>query len=427
MSRRYDCVIFDLDGTVMDTSEGVIRSVQYALRGMGLPDDDMERIRRFIGPPLHQAFTEYYEMNDADATEAVRLYRVRYADVGVLEYTPYPGMPELIREIKAAGMKVGIATGKPEKFTRVILRDAGLDGCVDKLVTPNLSDKRQDKPAMVRAILEACGGNAVMVGDRKFAIEGAVANGIDSIGVLQGFGSRQELEESGATFIVQGAQDIRRILGLTQARGRFITFEGTDGTGKSTQIERLRAALAAQGREVVVTREPGGNPIAERIRGLLLDRSSVMDDVTEAYLYAAARAEHVRTVILPALERGADVLCDRYIDSSVAYQGYGRELGAERVLSINAEAVAGCLPDRTYLLTLPQQEAQARIAGRGERDRMESAGEAFDRRVAEGFLRIAEKEPERMVVLDARRSVEELARCIAQDVAKLKTSEGARR
>ena len=152
-----------------------------------------------------------------------------------------------------------------------------------------------------------------------------------------------------------------------------------------------------------------------------------MDDVTEAYLYAAARAEHVRTVILPALERGADVLCDRYIDSSVAYQGYGRELGVERVLSINAEAVAGCLPDRTYLLTLPQQEAQARIAGRGERDRMESAGEAFDRRVAEGFLCIAEKEPERVVVLDARRSVEELARCIAQDVAKLKTSEGARR
>ena len=425
MSRRYDCVIFDLDGTVMDTSEGVIRSVQYALRGMGLPDDDMARIRRFIGPPLHQAFSEYYGMNDADATEAVRLYRVRYADVGVLEYTPYPGMPELIREIRAAGMKVGIATGKPEKFTRVILRDAGLDGCVDRLVTPKLSDKRQDKPAMVRAILEACGGNAVMVGDRKFDIEGAAANGIDSIGVLQGFGSRQELEESGATFIVQGAQDIRRILGL--ARGRFITFEGTDGTGKSTQIERLRAALAAQGREVVVTREPGGNPIAERIRGLLLDKSSVMDDVTEAYLYAAARAEHVRAVILPALERGADVLCDRYIDSSVAYQGYGRELGGERVRRINEEAAAGCLPDRTFLLTLPRQEAQARIAGRGERDRMESAGEAFDRRVAEGFLRIAEQEPERVCVLDARRSVEELACCIAQDVAKLKTSEGAGR
>ena len=96
----------------------------------------------------------------------------------------------------------------------------------------------------------------------------AAANGIDCIGVLQGFGGRQELEESGATFIVQGAQGIRRILGLTRERGRFITFEGTDGTGKSTQIERLRAALAAQGREVVVTREPGGNPIAERIRGL---------------------------------------------------------------------------------------------------------------------------------------------------------------
>ena len=427
MERRYDCVIFDLDGTVMDTSTGVIRSVQYALRGMGLPDDDMERIRRFIGPPLHEAFVEFYGMSDADAAEAVRLYRVRYADVGVLEYTPYPGMLALIREIRAAGMKVGIATGKPEKFTRVILKDAGIEDCVDMLVTPSLSDKKQDKPGMVRAIMDACGENAVMVGDRRFDMEGAVANGIDCIGVLQGFGGRQELEESGATFIVQGAQGIRRILGLALERGRFITFEGTDGTGKSTQIERLSAALAAQGRDVVVTREPGGTPIAERIRGLLLDRGSVMDDVTEAYLYAAARAEHVRAVVLPALERGQDVLCDRYVDSSVAYQGYGRQLGAERVLEINAEAVAGCVPDRTYLLVLPQEDAQARVAGRGERDRMESAGEAFERRVAEGFLRIAEEEPERVVVLDARRSVEDLAACIAQDVAKLQTSEGAGR
>lgn len=425
MSRRYDCVIFDLDGTVMDTSEGVVRSVQYALRGMGLPDDDMERIRRFIGPPLHQAFTEFYGMKDAEATEAVRLYRVRYAQAGVLEYTPYFGMLELIREIRAAGMRVGVATGKPEVFTRVILKDAGIEDCVDRLITPNLSDKRQDKPAMVRAILDACGEKAVMVGDRCFDIEGARANGIDSIGVLQGFGSRQELQDSGATYIVQGAQGIRHILGLTRERGRFLTFEGTDGTGKSTQIERLRAALTAQGRDVVVTREPGGTPICERIRGLLLDKSSVMDDVTEAYLYAAARAEHVRAVILPALERGQDVLCDRYIDSSVAYQGYGRQLGAQRVMDINREAAAGCMPDRTYLLTLPQQEARARIAGRGERDRMESAGEAFDRRVAEGFLHIAQQEPERVRVLDARRSVEDLALCIAQDVAKLKTSGGA--
>ena len=212
--RKYDCVIFDMDGTIMDTSEGVMRSVQYALRKMGLPDDDLERIRRFIGPPLYEAFSEYYGMNDADATEAVRQYRVRYADIGVLEYTPYAGMIELIADIRRAGMKVGIATGKPEKFTRVILQHSGLEKYVDMLITPNLGDKKQDKPEMVRAIMEKLGQKAVMIGDRCFDMEGAKANGIDCIGVTQGFGSEEELRESGASCIVEGAQGIRAILGL---------------------------------------------------------------------------------------------------------------------------------------------------------------------------------------------------------------------
>ena len=212
--RKYDCVIFDMDGTIMDTSEGVMRSVQYALRKMGLPDDDLERIRRFIGPPLYEAFSEYYGMNDADATEAVRQYRVRYADIGVLEYTPYAGMIELIADIRRAGMKVGIATGKPEKFTRVILQHSGLEEYVDMLITPNLGDKKQDKPEMVRAIMEKLGKMAVMIGDRCFDMEGAIANGIDCIGVTQGFGSYEELKGSGATYIVEGAAGIRGILGL---------------------------------------------------------------------------------------------------------------------------------------------------------------------------------------------------------------------
>lgn len=212
--KHYDCVIFDLDGTIMDTSDGVTRSVQYALRQMGLPDDDMERIRKFIGPPLYEAFTEFYGMNDADATEAVRQYRVRYADIGVLEYTPYEGMIELIGDLHAAGVKVGIATGKPERFSRIILEKSGLDRVVDMLITPNLGDKKQDKPEMVRAVMDKLGENAIMIGDRCFDIEGAAANGIDSVGVLQGFGSREELEASGATYIVNGAAELRDILGI---------------------------------------------------------------------------------------------------------------------------------------------------------------------------------------------------------------------
>ena len=213
-NKHYDCVIFDLDGTIMDTSDGVTRSVQYALRQMGLPDDDMERIRKFIGPPLYEAFSEFYGMNDADATEAVRQYRVRYADIGVLEYTPYEGMIELIGDLHAAGVKVGIATGQPERFSRIILEKSGLDRVVDMLITPNLGDKKQDKPEMVRAVMDKLGENAIMIGDRCFDIEGAAANGIDSVGVLQGFGSREELEASGATYIVNGAAELRDILGI---------------------------------------------------------------------------------------------------------------------------------------------------------------------------------------------------------------------
>ena len=146
-----------------------------------------------------------------------------------------------------------------------------------------------------------------------------------------------------------------------------------------------------------------------------------MDDIAEAYLYAAARAEHVRGVVLPALKSGKVVLCDRYLDSSVAYQGYGRELGVEFVRRVNQQAVGCCLPDRTYLLVLGAADAEKRVTNRGEKDRMESAGDAFGRRVAEGFLQIAKDEPDRVKIVDAGQDRETIARCIAQDVANLQT------
>lgn len=201
----------------------------------------------------------------------------------------------------------------------------------------------------------------------------------------------------------------------------LITFEGMDGTGKTTQIQLLKQELERKGCRVTVTREPGGSPVAEKIRALLLDRENDMDAMTEAYLYAAARAEHVRRVIRPALERGEVVLCDRYVDSSVAYQGYGRELTPEVVWEINRRAVGDCLPDRTYLLTMEEEAASKRVNRRGEKDRIESAGDDFARRVAQGFERIAEQQPQRVCVIDAAQSVEDIARQIAEDVANLKT------
>ena len=186
----------------------------------------------------------------------------------------------------------------------------------------------------------------------------------------------------------------------------FVTFEGLDGSGKSTQAELLRARLEADGVDVVATREPGGTGLGEKVRDLVLHGGHVTP-WAEALLYAAARAQHVDEVIRPALERGAAVVCDRYIDSSVAYQGVGRELGLERVLDLNLAAAGGVLPDRTFLLELDVSAIGGRLSG--EHDRLERESEQFHARAAAGYRELADRFPERIVVLDATRSADDLA------------------
>jgi dTMP kinase len=187
----------------------------------------------------------------------------------------------------------------------------------------------------------------------------------------------------------------------------FVTFEGLDGSGKTTQAELLHERLEAAGHDVVLTREPGGTELGERIRDLVLHGGHVAP-WAEALLYAASRAQHVEEVIRPALERGASVVCDRYLDSSVAYQGVGRELGLERVLELNLDAVGGLLPDRTFLLTLDPAQVTARLAEQ-QPDRLEREGDDFHARVAEGYRELAERFPDRIVVLDGTRTPKELA------------------
>jgi dTMP kinase len=189
-------------------------------------------------------------------------------------------------------------------------------------------------------------------------------------------------------------------------RSMFVTFEGLDGSGKSTQAELLRARLEADGVDVVSTREPGGTELGEGIRDLVLHGGHV-GPWAEALLYVAARAELVDVVIRPALERGAAVVCDRYIDSSVAYQGVGRELGLQRMLDINLASVGGLLPTRTYLLELDPSDVPSRIQRRY--DRLEREGDDFRARAAAGYRELAERFPERIVVLDATRPADELA------------------
>jgi len=189
-------------------------------------------------------------------------------------------------------------------------------------------------------------------------------------------------------------------------RPMFVTFEGLDGSGKSTQAALLRARLEADGKEVVATREPGGTELGEKIRDLVLHGGHV-SPWAEALLYAAARAQHVDEVIRPALERGAAVICDRYVDSSVAYQGVARELGLERVLDLNLAAVGGLMPDRTFLLALDVAELPGRL--RREHDRLERETDDFHVRAGTGYRELAARFPDRIVVLDGTLPAETIA------------------
>ncbi len=192
----------------------------------------------------------------------------------------------------------------------------------------------------------------------------------------------------------------------------FLSVEGIDFSGKTTQIARLADRLRGIGHEVLLVREPGGTAISERIRDLLLDtRHANMDAVTELLLFSAARSQLVRETILPALERGAWVIADRFFDSSTAYQGYGRGIDIERVLSLHQLAAHALSPDRTIVLDISVDESLARRALRtGRADRMESADAAFFQRVREGYHDLAQRFSARIALVDGMGDVEEVER-----------------
>ena len=200
-------------------------------------------------------------------------------------------------------------------------------------------------------------------------------------------------------------------------KGLFITMEGPDGAGKSTQIAMLSDYLSEIGIEAVVTREPGGTPIGEKIRALVLDKDfPEMDDKTEALLYAAARAQHVAEVIKPALACGKAIICDRFIDSSVVYQGFGRKLG-KPVSEINAFAVDGCLPDITILLKLDPNVAMGRNREK-ELDRLELERLEFHKEVFKGYAELEKAYPERVIGIDAGGSVAEIQQEIRRQLTQ---------
>ena len=200
------------------------------------------------------------------------------------------------------------------------------------------------------------------------------------------------------------------------AKGMFITFEGGDGCGKTTQIKLLDEYLKGKGYKTLLTREPGSKGLGEKVREILLNYDGEVSSVCESFLFLADRAQNTDCIIKPALEEGTIVICDRHTDSSVAYQGYGRGLDVDRIKMLNNIATSGLKPDLTIVLDVDVETSQARVGS--EKDRMESAGIEFFERVRQGYLEIAKQEPERVKIVDSTQSIEQIHKEILELVGR---------
>lgn len=421
---KYDIILLDLDGTITLSEPGIVRSVEYALRETGRPPLSPERLKSFVGPPLFESFMRESGMDEAAAQLAVNKYRERFSLIGWRENLVYRGIPHLLKALRRSGAYIALATAKPQIYAERIIAHFGLSRVFDAIVGPSMTENHADKAVLIAAAMSgARPGRAVMIGDRANDIQGAHARGIDSIGVSYGFAPEGELEAARPTHIAASVDELSSILlsgGLSGEPGRFITFEGMDGSGKTSQMRAAAEYIGSCGYNVVMTREPGGSPIAEKVRGVLLDPDNEdMSPECEAYLFAASRADHVTTVIKPAMARGDIVLCDRYVDSSAAYQGGGRGLGIEKVMELNRFAVDGCAPDLTLLFDLSPLEAAARRRAAGKLDRMEQVGPEFNQRVYEAFIELAENNRERIVKIDASRAPEEVGTQAEEHIRRL--------
>lgn len=214
-------ILFDLDGTLTDSGEGVMKSVRFALDRMGFPDEPESALRRFIGPPLHKSFMDFYGFSEEKAFEAVETMRIRYREKGVYENSLYPGMNEMLSRLRAAGAKLCVATSKPAYFTEIILKQHGISELFTHIVGANLDGTLTDKTEVIREVLRRIGDTSheriFMIGDRKFDIIGAKNCGIPAVGVYFGYAEPGELEQAGASYVVQTVAELEALLlGLLQ-------------------------------------------------------------------------------------------------------------------------------------------------------------------------------------------------------------------
>lgn len=208
----YSYLLFDLDGTLTDSGPGIMNAASYALKQFGIEETAPEKLRRFVGPPLHDSFSRFYGMSEADMKEAVRLFRVYYRPIGIFENTPYPGIRDFLLELRKRGKKLALATSKPMEMAEKVLRHFDLYDCFDVHCAGTEDESRNQKWQIVSDALTQLGvedrSQALMIGDREQDVLGAAKNGIDCAGVLWGYGSRQEFETAGAAHIVENYREL---------------------------------------------------------------------------------------------------------------------------------------------------------------------------------------------------------------------------
>lgn len=215
MNYKYDTVFFDFDGTIADTGEGIFDSVKYAIEEMGFSPLPDSRLRTFIGPPVFKSFKRELGMNDEQAAKAVEKYRERYSESGIFKLRVYDGIEDLIKELKNSGIKVAIASSKPEKFVMRLIDYLKISHLIDFIAAPESDKAPEGKTVLVERAVNHFGVSktrALMVGDRYFDIDGANGAGVESIGVTFGYGSREELINAGSTYLADNAEDIRKII-----------------------------------------------------------------------------------------------------------------------------------------------------------------------------------------------------------------------
>ena len=216
MPGKLRCIFFDLDGTLTDSGPGITASVAYALKKLGIDPPEPERLRSFIGPPLMSSFARWYGFDEAQCREAVRLYREYFTAGGMFENSVYPGVPEALERLRAAGFRLAVATSKPELFSRQIIAHFGLEGYFEAVCGAAMDESRTEKADVLRYALETMGAGAaesLMVGDREHDVLGAKAVGVPCLGVLWGYGSREELTGAGAAALAETPEEMaERIL-----------------------------------------------------------------------------------------------------------------------------------------------------------------------------------------------------------------------